>query len=75
MRVDLKQPVLNLEAGQVLALDDAAGRRISARSGTVWVTIEGVPHDHIVEGGASMVVCCDGRTVVQALQPSVVAIQ
>jgi hypothetical protein len=75
MRLQTAQPILSLETGQVVTLDDAAGRRISARSGTVWVTEEGRPHDHIVEGGDSIVVARDGRTVVQALAPSVVAIQ
>ena len=75
MRLQTPQPILSLETGQVVTLDDAAGRRISARSGTVWVTEEGRPHDHIVEGGDSMVVAGDGRTLVQALAPSVVAIQ
>jgi hypothetical protein len=75
MRLDLKQPILSLETGQVLTLQDAAGRRISARSGTVWVTEEGRPHDLIVEGGDSIVLERDGRTVVQALAPSVVAIR
>ena len=75
MRLQTPQPILSLETGQVVTLDDAAGRRISARSGTVWVTEEGRPHDHIVEGGDSIVVARDGRTVVQALAPSVVAIQ
>ena len=75
MRLQTPQPILSLETGQVVTLDDAAGRRISARSGTVWVTEEGRPHDHIVEGGDSIIVARDGRTVVQALAPSVVAIQ
>ena len=75
MRLQTPQPILSLETGQVLTLDDAAGRGISARSGTVWVTEEGRPHDHIVEGGDSIIVARDGRTVVQALAPSVVAIQ
>ena len=75
MRLQTPQPILSLETGQVVTLDDAAGCRISARSGTVWVTEEGRPHDHIVEGGDSIVVARDGRTVVQALAPSVVAIQ
>ena len=75
MRLETRQPILSLDTGQVITLDDAAGRRISARSGTVWVTVEGMSDDHVVEGGGSMVVCCDGRTVVQALAPSVVSIQ
>ena len=75
MRLDIRNPLLSLAAGEVLTLDDASGTRICARSGTVWVTEEGAPHDHIVEGGDCIVVRQPGRTVVQALAASVVALQ
>ena len=75
MRVETREPILALDAGQVLTIEDAAGRRISARSGAVWITEEGDPKDHIVESGSSRIVVHGGRTVVQALAPSVVAIQ
>ena len=75
MQLELQRPVLTLDVGQVVTLDDAAGRTICARSGTVWITEEGRPHDHIVQGGDCWVVAHDGRTVVQALAPSLVAIQ
>jgi hypothetical protein len=75
MKLQIRQPLLSLDTGQVVTLDDAAGTRIVTRSGTVWVTEEGTPQDHIVEGGHSFVVAQDGRTLVQALAPSVVALQ
>jgi hypothetical protein len=75
MRLETRRPLLTLDAGQVLTLDDAAGTRICARSGTVWVTQEGFPQDHILEGGHSFVVARPGRTLVQALADSVVALQ
>ena len=75
MRLDLQRPTLSLDTGQVLSLDDARGRTICARSGTVWITEEGRPHDHIVEGGDCWTVAHTGRIVVQALAPSLVAIQ
>ena len=75
MILELNQPTLSLETGQVVTLDDAAGRTICARSGRVWITEEGTPHDHIVEGGDCWVVARDGRTLVQAMAPSLVAIQ
>lgn len=71
----LNAPVLALEPGQVVTLDDAAGTRIVARSGTVWVTEEGNRDDHIVAPGQSLVVTRDGRTLVQALQPACIALQ
>jgi DUF2917 family protein len=75
MQLNLKDPVLSLEAGQVLTLDDAAGTRIVARLGTVWVTEEGDVNDHIVGTGESLVVRRGGRTLLQALQPACVALQ
>ena len=75
MILELQRPTLALDTGQVVTLDDAAGRTICARSGRVWITEEGKPDDHIVESGDCWVVERDGRTLVQAMTPSVVAIQ
>ncbi len=68
MNIQLRTPLLALEPGQVVTLDDAQGTRIVARSGTVWVTEEGEARDHIVAPGDALVVARPGRTVVQALQ-------
>ena len=70
MQVNLKAPVLALEAGQVLSLDDAEGTRIGARTGTLWITQEGSLKDHIVGAGDTLTIAHPGRTVVQALQQS-----
>ena len=75
MQLNVKVPMLCLETGQVLTLDDAAGKRIHAAIGTVWVTEEDQREDHIVAMGDSLLVEKDGRTVVQALAPSWVVIQ
>lgn len=75
MQIELKDPVLSLEPGQVVVLDDAAGRRIEARAGTLWVTEEGQAEDRIVEAGHTLFVRHDGRTIVQALVPAWVGIQ
>ena len=75
MTLNLHAPVLALEPGQVVTLEDAAGTRIEARSGTVWVTQEGDIADHIVTPGETLVVMHDGRTLVQALQPAWIALQ
>jgi hypothetical protein len=68
MRLHTSKPLLALEPGQVLTLDDAQGTRIVARSGTVWVTEEGEGRDHIVGPGDALIVARPGRTVVQALR-------
>ncbi|HUQ29060.1 MAG TPA: DUF2917 domain-containing protein [Usitatibacter sp.] len=70
MQLGMKSPLLSLEAGQVVTLDDAQGTRILARSGTVWVTEEGENRDHIVGPGDALVVARPGRTLVQALKPA-----
>ena len=75
MRLDVKEPTLYLDTGQVLTLDDVAGKRIRAAMGLVWVTEEDERDDHIVAMGDSLVVTRDGRTLVQALAPSWVEIQ
>ena len=75
MNLNLERPTLALDAGQVLSLDDVAGKRISARFGTVWITYEGIEKDVILEPGESLILAQDGRTVVQALEPAFVTLQ
>ena len=70
MRVNLEKPVVSLDTGEVLTLDDAEGTRILARTGTLWVTEEGSREDHIVGPGDMLIVAYPGRTVVQALKPA-----
>ncbi len=74
MYMHLSHPVVSLEAGEVLTLDDAVGARIRSRLGTVWVTEEGSRQDHIVGPGGALVVGRQGRIVVQALHPAQVSI-
>jgi len=74
MKVDIRKPVLILEPGEVITLDDAEGTRITARSGTVWVTEEGAIADNIVGPGGAYTVRRPGRTVVQALKTAWVSL-
>ena len=75
MDMIIERPVIALEPGQVVTLDDARGVRIRATEGIVWVTYEDSGKDLIVGPGETLVVARDGRTVVQALQPTHVALQ
>jgi hypothetical protein len=75
MDMIIQSPVLSLEPGQVVTLDDAAGVRIRATEGIVWVTYEDSLKDVILGPGETLVVARNGRTVVQALQPTHVALQ
>jgi hypothetical protein len=75
MDMIIERPVICLEPGQVVTLDDAQGVRIRATEGIVWVTYEDSLKDLIVGPGETLTVARNGRTVVQALQPTHVAIQ
>ena len=70
MNLKLDRPTLLLEAGQLLTLDDARGARIEPREGVLWITQEGEPRDFVVAAGECFVVCRDGRTLVQAIEPA-----
>jgi hypothetical protein len=72
-RID--EPVVALQAGEVITLDDAEGFRIHARAGTLWVTEEDDYEDHIVAAGDARVISHPGRTVVQALAPARISIR
>jgi hypothetical protein len=75
MDLSSQAPVLALAAGEVVTLDDARGVRIHARTGSVWVTEEANTRDHILGPGEVLVVGRDGRTVIQALQASSIALR
>ena len=75
MELSSQAPVLALAAGEVVTLDDARGVRIQARAGSIWVTEEANSRDHILGPGEVLVVGRDGRTVIQALQSSWVALR
>jgi hypothetical protein len=74
MQLNTRSPLLSLDAGQVVTLDDAVGTRIVARSGTLWVTEEAGSKDHIVRPGDALIVARPGRTVIQALQPASISL-
>jgi len=75
MELTLQAPVLALAAGEVLTLDDARGVRIQARTGSVWVTEEANLRDHILGPGDALVVTRAGRTLIQAMKPSWIALR
>ncbi len=75
MNACFDSPVVALESGQVLTLDDAMGMRIQATAGTLWVTEEDDLVDHIVGPGDALVIAKPGRTVVQALAAARVSIR
>lgn len=74
MQLHSEAPVLALAAGEVLTLEDARGVRIRARRGSIWITEEANLRDHILGPGETLVVSRAGRTVIQAMKPSWVAL-
>ena len=74
MELQDTSPVIALKTGEVITLDDAVGTRIAAHLGTVWVTEQDDPEDHIVGPGDTRVVAHGGRTVIQALQHAWIAL-
>ena len=75
MDLILERPVIALQPGQVVTLDDAKGVRIRATEGPVWVTYEAGGKDFIVGPGEVLTVARDGRTVVQAMATTHVSLQ
>jgi hypothetical protein len=75
MRLDLEYPVIALDRGEVLTLDEAVGKRILAQRGTVWITEEDNVDDHILGAGETLTVTHGGRTVIQALNPAWISIR
>jgi len=74
MRLDLDAPVLALQSGQLITLDDARGTCIQSRCGTLWVTEEGEHADFILGPGETLVLARSGRALVQAMVPARVAL-
>jgi hypothetical protein len=74
MQLNVDTPQLALDAGQVVSLDDAAGTRIEARLGSVWITEEGSQKDNVLGPGETFTVAHGGRTVVQAIKASWITI-
>jgi len=75
MQLQIASPILALEAGEVVSLDDAVGTCIRARIGHLWITEENVSEDFVVGPGEDFVVTHGGRTLVQAIQPAWISIR
>ena len=56
-----------LSPGQTLSVTIKGKRRLDCGSGTLWVTVEGDPLDHILEPGMGIDIVRPGKLVVSAL--------
>lgn len=71
----LSHASLCLPAGQGLSLTDAAGAELVARSGRVWLTMEGDARDVNLKAGDAYTIERDGLTLVSAFEPSLVQVR
>jgi hypothetical protein len=67
--------VVELEQGDLLPLDGAKGVRVSCIEGSLWLTEERGAGDVVLQPGQSYEVAASGRTLVQAMSRSRVAVQ
>ena len=66
--------VVELEAGDVLPLERARGVRVACLEGSLWLTEEHAPIDVVLAAGESYAVESAGRTLVQAMGRSRLAV-
>lgn len=70
-----KRIVVELERGGLLPVHDGAGATVVCLLGELWITEEEVGRDVVLRAGDSLRLARNGRTVVQALSASRVALE
>jgi hypothetical protein len=70
-----KRIVVELERGGLLPLHDGAGATLACLDGDLWITQEHDGQDVLLRAGESLRLARNGRTVVQALKASRVAVE
>ena len=75
VKVEIDNVAIELEPAQLLRLKGAVGVRILCRSGTVWVTQEGVLRDDFLRPGEVLTLCSRGVTLAQAVSRVVLSIE
>ena len=67
MKVEIENAAIELVPAQLLRLKGAAGVRLVCRSGTVWVTQEGVLRDDFLRPGEALTLRSRGVTLAQSV--------
>jgi len=75
MKVEIENAAIELDPAQSLRLKGAAGVRIVCRSGTVWVTQEGVLRDDFLRSGEGLTLHSRGVTLAQAMGRALISIE
>jgi len=74
METSLSHSLVRLEADELFSIEAARGRCVVVFQGSVWITQQGDPSDHIVKSGESFTFDRRGLAVVEALEPTSVAV-
>lgn len=74
MHLQLDSATLQLARGQLVRLEDAAGRVVRSHDGAVWVTEDGQPRDIVLREGESYRLTGDALVLVHALRDSSVTV-
>lgn len=74
MDTDLEHALSDLPAGSVLQVRHAKGKGVTLVQGLVWITQDGDPRDLFLQAGQSFVFDRRGLALVQALEPSRLAL-
>ena len=75
MKVEIENAAIELKPTHFLRLKGAAGVRIVCRSGTVWVTQEGVLRDDFLRPGEALTLRSPGVTLAQAERRALLSIE
>jgi glycine/D-amino acid oxidase-like deaminating enzyme len=70
MKVDIERATMNLDRMQMIKLRGAKGVRLSCRTGSLWITQEGVARDDFLVPGRSQAIETDGVVVIEAMSAS-----
>lgn len=65
---------MRIEEGRVLLIEDGRGTLVHVAEGCVWLTQEGDPRDRVLGAGESFSITRDGRTVISALEASMIGV-
>jgi hypothetical protein len=74
MDTDLNHALTDLPKGSLLQVPRAKGKAVAVVQGLVWVTQDGDPRDQFLHAGQSFVFDRTGLALVQALEPSRLAV-
>ena len=75
MHLRLDSATLQLARGQLLRLEEAAGRVVRSHGGAVWVTEDGQWRDVVLRDGESYRLAGDALVIVHALRDSSVSVE